>query len=169
MQAPRAGSSTSTQRIAASSHQVRRVPGRLHFWKKNCLFPPDVLPTSCRLPQSKGALPAYQDVLDALRNPLEHQGRRHSISRYLHFFGASIPDFSPFFIYRIFLHFHRSFLHFSWRKLRSGRQYFSPFFGEKSCLKATFFSIFRCDFVAFRVDLRLQSPIIIIFRSRSCT
>ena len=34
-QAPRAGSSALPQRIAASSHYVQRVPGRLHFWRKN--------------------------------------------------------------------------------------------------------------------------------------
>ena len=33
-QAPRAGSSTSPQRIVASRHYVQRVPGRLHFWRK---------------------------------------------------------------------------------------------------------------------------------------
>ena len=34
LQAPRAGSSTSTHSIAASSHQVRRVAGGLHFLEK---------------------------------------------------------------------------------------------------------------------------------------
>ncbi len=85
-QAPRAGSSTSPQRIAASRHHVRRVPIRLHFWRKNCLSPPDVIPTSCSLSTPKGALQAYQDVVDALLNPLEHQGRRNPFSRYLHLF-----------------------------------------------------------------------------------
>jgi hypothetical protein len=40
---------------------------------------------------------------------------------------------------------------------------------EKNLAKKKHFSpFFRCDFVAFRVDLRLRSPIIMIFRSRSC-
>jgi hypothetical protein len=38
----------------------------------------------------------------------------------------------------------------------------SGIFGEKSGM------VGRCDFVAFRVDLRLQSPIIIIFRNGAC-
>ncbi len=51
------------------------------FGEKTCLSPPDELPTSCSLPPPKGALQAYQDVVDALRN----LGRRNSFSRYLHF------------------------------------------------------------------------------------
>ncbi len=117
---------------------------------------------TCRLPLPKGALPAYQ-VVDALRNPLEHQGRRYSFSRYLDFLGKIYhPYLSPFFIYRILLH-------ISWRKIRSERQYFCPFFWGKNLAQKQHFSpFFRCDFVAFRVDLRLRSPIIIIFRIRSC-
>ncbi len=42
--------------------------------------------------------------MDAVRNQLEHQGCRNSFSRYrdLIFFGENIPDFSPFFMYRIY-------------------------------------------------------------------
>jgi hypothetical protein len=111
------------------------------FGEKNCLSPPDVLPTSCRLPPSKGALPAYQDVLDALRNPLEHQGRRDSISRYLHFLEKIYRFFSPFFIYRIFLHFRRIFLHFYGEK--SGlKDDISPFLWKKILPKSNIFLLF---------------------------
>jgi hypothetical protein len=99
------------------------------FGEKNCLSPPDVPPTSCRLPPSKGAMPAYQDVLDAVRNPLEHQGRRHSISRYLHCFGE---------IYRIFLHF--SYTGFFSIQVFTG--FFSILHGEKFNLKDNIFPHF---------------------------
>jgi hypothetical protein len=103
LQAPGAGSSTSLQRIAAIRNHVWRVPGSqvgCIFGGKICLSPPNELSTSCRLPLPKGALPAYQDMVDALRNSLEHQGRRYSFSRYLHFVWRKIQK-----TYRIFLHF----------------------------------------------------------------
>ena len=95
-QAPRAGSSASPQRIAASSDYGQRVPGRLHFWKKNCPSPPDELLTFYSLPPPKRALPAYLDVVDAVRSPLEHQECSNSFSRYLHFLEK---------VYLIFFHF----------------------------------------------------------------
>jgi hypothetical protein len=58
----------------------------------------------------------------------------------------TIPNFSPK----------------SWRKIRYASEKIRCGFGEK------FSMVCRCDFVAFREDLRLQSPIIIIFRDRAC-
>ena len=119
------------------------------FEEKNCLSPLDVLPTSCRLPPSKGALPAYQDVLDALRKPLDHQGRRYSISRYLHVLEK---------IYLIFLHFSCTgffsiytgfFSIFRGEKSGLRDHIFLHFYGEKSGLKATFFSTFQVQFRGF--------------------
>ncbi len=119
-QASRAGSSASPQRIAASSHYgqaARASQVGFIFGVNSCLSPPDELLTSCSLPPPKRTLPAYQDVVDAVCIPLEHQGCRNSFSRYLHFlekvyliflhfssFKFHVPDFSPFFIYLIFLH-----------------------------------------------------------------
>jgi hypothetical protein len=58
----------------------------------------------------------------------------------------TIPDFPPN----------------SWIKIRLGLEENPVCFGEK------FGMVGKCDFMAFRVDLRLQSPRIIIFRNRAC-
>jgi hypothetical protein len=101
-------------------------------------------------------------VVDALRNLPEHQGQRYSFSKCLHCLRENIPDFPPFFIDGIFLH-------FSWRKIQSERQHFSPFFfGKKSCLKATFLSIFQVQFRCCPGGSTPSIPNNHDFRSRSC-
>ncbi len=86
------------------------------------------------------ALPDYQDVVDTQRNPREHQGRSSSFSRCLHFVLEHLPDFSPFFM----------------KKNPVWIQHISAvFLGKNLALKQHFNPFFRCNFVAFRVDLRL--------------
>ena len=67
------------------------------------------------------------------------------------FFGESIPDFSPFFIYWIFLHFSDTGFFSIFHREKSGVKdhIFLHFYGEKSCLKATFFSTFQVQFRGF--------------------
>ena len=120
-----ASPSSRIKRLAAAHRSQQRLrpagPRSAPFLeKKSCLSPPDKLLTSYSLPPPKRALPAYQDVVDAVRNPVEHQEGRNSFARYLRFLEQ---------VYQIFLHFHVPD--------------FSPFFMEKNPVgKTTFFSIF---------------------------
>jgi hypothetical protein len=99
-QAPRRSASQPAA-TASSASQVG-----CSFGEKGCLSHPDELLTSYSLPPPKRALPAYQDVVNAVRNPLEHQGRRHSFSRYLHFLEKIYPIFLHFSCTGIFSIFH---------------------------------------------------------------
>ncbi len=80
--------------------------------------------------------------MNALHNPLEHQGLRNSFSRYLHFWEK---------LYLIFLHFSYTgfFSVFHGEKFGLKDHIFLHFYGEKSCLKAQFFSTFQVQFRGF--------------------
>jgi hypothetical protein len=79
----------------------------------------------------------------------------------------------PAFFYRkytgLFSIFHIPvFFHFAWHGENSCQKYNIHKFGKTLAYKQNIFPFFRCNFMAFLVDLRLQSPIIIIFRICSC-